>query len=212
MTQDVKPVPQSSGRSFTQPQKKSHPAPSQLPTQTNRYSSQTIVEDDIQEIVPVKSEPREPAPLAPLPVAPMSTPQPMYTSQEESHSLAPADESLVYDDSYDDYGQYAEDQGEMTGEQMTMEAHDSAGYTFEDPSELLQYVRKDPSDQKFHCSLCDKFSHKYSSCTRNHVESKHFPNMFSYPCDQCEMIFTTKSNFSMHRSRKHNPKQKQELF
>ena len=79
------------------------------------------------------------------------------------------------------------------------------GCTFEDPSELLQYVRKDQTDQKFHCTLCDKFSHKYSSCTRNHVESKHFPNTFSYPCDQCEMVFSTKSNFSMHRSRKHNP-------
>eukprot|EP00092_Neocalanus_flemingeri_P003576 GFUD01003835.1.p1 GENE.GFUD01003835.1~~GFUD01003835.1.p1 ORF type:complete len:350 (-),score=90.05 GFUD01003835.1:25-1074(-) len=205
MTQDVKPAPQSSGRSFTQPQKKSHPAPSQLPTHTNRYSSQTIVEDDIQEIVPVKSEPREPAPLAPLPVAPMSTPQPMYTSQEESHSLAPADESLVYDDSYDDYGQYAEDQGEMTGEQMTMEAHDSAGYKIQDPSELLQFVRKDPSDQKFYCTLCvdTSYSHKASYNTRNHVESQHFPNMFSYPCDLCDMTFSTKNKFQLHKSRIH---------
>jgi len=213
MTQDVKPTPPSSGRSFIQHQKKPQPPPSHQPNPVNSYRSQTMEEDDIQEIVPVKSEPREaPPPPAPQSVAPMATPQPMYTSQEESHSLAPADDSLIYDDNYDDYGQYAEDQGDLTGQQMTMGADTNAGCTFEDPSELLQFVRKDQTDQKFHCSLCDKFSHKYSSCTRNHVESKHFPNMFSYPCDQCDMIFSTKTNFSMHRSRKHNPKQKQEFY
>lgn len=77
------------------------------------------------------------------------------------------------------------------------------GYSFQDPSELLQFVKKDQFDQKFHCTICGKFSHKNSYCTRNHVESQHFPETFSYPCDQCEMIFTTKSNFSLHRSRKH---------
>lgn len=47
-----------------------------------------------------------------------------------------------------------------------------------------------------------------SSCTRNHVESNHFPDIFSYPCDQCELVFTTKTNFNMHRSRKHKPDRK----
>ena len=84
-----------------------------------------------------------------------------------------------------------------------------SGYNFQDPSELLQFVRKDPTDLKYHCTLCNKFSHKNSYCSRNHVESHHFPNMFTYPCDQCEMTFSTKSNYSMHRSRKHK---KQDLF
>ena len=82
------------------------------------------------------------------------------------------------------------------------------GLNFQDPSELLQFVKKDPSDLKYHCTLCNKFSHKNSYCSRNHVESHHFPNMFTYACDQCEMTFSTKSNYSMHRSRKH----KQNLF
>ena len=86
------------------------------------------------------------------------------------------------------------------------------GYAFQDPSELLQFVRKDPADQKFYCTLCDKFSHKASYNTRNHVESHHFPNMFSYQCDQCDKSFATKSNFSMHRSRKHKPVKHQGLY
>jgi len=82
---------------------------------------------------------------------------------------------------------------------------------FEDPQDLLQFVRKDHGDGKFYCTVCEKFAHKYSSGARNHVESQHFPNLFTYPCTDCEMIFSTKSNFALHRSRKHiNPKKKQE--
>ena len=87
-----------------------------------------------------------------------------------------------------------------------------SGYNFQDPSELLQFVRKDLTDLKYHCTFCDKFSHKNSYCTRNHVESHHFPNMFTYQCDQCEMTFSTKSNYSMHRSRKHKPNKQQDFF
>ena len=81
------------------------------------------------------------------------------------------------------------------------------GYNFQDPSELLQFVRRDPCDLKYHCTLCNKFSHKNSYCSRNHVESHHFPNMFTYACDQCDMTFSSKSNYSMHRSRKHKQNQ-----
>ena len=122
MTQDIKPV-----RSFTQPQKKhvvAAPAAHQqvLP---NSYSNQTI-DEDIQEIVPVKSEPREPLPPQPAQTVPMTmaTPQPMYTAQEETHSLAPADDSMAYDDNYDDYGQY-EDQGDMSAQHMNMASTDA---------------------------------------------------------------------------------------
>ena len=79
---------------------------------------------------------------------------------------------------------------------------------FEDPSELLQFVRKDPTDKKFYCTLCENFSHKARTMTGNHVESQHFPNTFSYPCDLCGDVLTTKSNLWLHRSRKHlNKKQ-----
>ena len=82
------------------------------------------------------------------------------------------------------------------------------GQTFEDPSELLQFVRKDPTDKKFYCTLCENFCHKARTMTGNHVESQHFPNTFSYPCDLCGNVLTTKTNLWLHRSRKHlNKKQ-----
>jgi len=209
-TGDKKPV--TTNRPFTQPPKKSYAPPTlaNQPGKLNTYFGQAV-DEDIQEVVPIKSEPKEAAPPQPMPMA-MSPHQPsIYTSQEETQSLAPVDDSLIYDESYDDYGQY-EDQGEMTSHHVNTATTNAAGTAFEDPSELLQFVRKDMDDLKYHCSLCDKFSHKYSSCTRNHVEAKHFPNTFSYPCDQCDMVFSTKSNFSMHRSRKHNSKQNQNCY
>ena len=83
-----------------------------------------------------------------------------------------------------------------------------SGLSFQDPSDLLQYVKKSVTDGKYHCSLCGVFSHKYSSCTRNHVESKHFPNAFAYPCDECDLILSTKTSFNLHRSRTHTAKNK----
>jgi len=213
---DLKPpTPSVASRSFTQPQKKSQ-VPSHIPNPATSYTSHTMEEDDIQEIVPVKSEPREPAPLPPQPMAPIApSVQPMYTSQEESHSLTTADDTLVYDDTYDDYGQYAEDQGDMTGHQMTMGGADNtSGSNFQDPSELLEFVKKDPSDQKYYCTLCvaTPYSHKASYNTRNHVESQHFPNIFSYPCDQCDMVFSTKNKFHLHRSRIHKNVKNQSFY
>ena len=83
------------------------------------------------------------------------------------------------------------------------------GQTFQDPAELLQFVRKDLEDKKYYCTFCERFSHKASAMARNHVESQHFPNTFSYPCDLCGEVLSSRSNLMLHRSRKHlNKKQK----
>lgn len=169
-------------------------------------------DDDIQEVVPVKSEPRDIPTIAdpiPPPQPPSAASQSMFTpTQPQPNTLAHADDqALAYqDDSYDDYGQYADDQeyhGDVAAQPLPTGIEGTEGYSFQDPSELLQFVWKDPADLKFHCTLCDKFSHKNSSCVKNHVESQHFPNMFSYPCDKCEMTFTTKTTLNLHRTRKH---------
>jgi len=182
--------------------------PAHSVTSSKLLNTPAIEEDEIQEVIPIKSEPKD-LPV-PQPVAPAH--QTLY-----SNTLATEDEhTLAYtEDSYDDYGEYPEEeheqyQGASSG--MATGNEGIAGYAFQDPSELLQFVRKDPADQKFYCSLCDKFSHKASYNTRNHVESHHFPNMFSYQCDQCDKSFATKSNFLMHRSRKHKPVKLQGLY
>jgi len=186
-----------------------HQRPPQTSAATNRHN---VDNDDIQEVVPVKSEPRE----VPIPeVEPVSSQnlhhasQSMFTpSQSQANILAHVDDQeLAYpDNSYDDYGHYVDEQeyqGGLHAQPVPTGIEGTEGYSFQDPSELLQFVRKDKSDLKFHCTLCDKFSHKNSSCTKNHVESQHFPNMFSYPCDKCDDTFTTKTTLNLHRTRKH---------
>ena len=93
--------------------------PRQIPSAPVPSNNHTVDDDEIQEVMPVKSEPRDPpAPTQPLPPTPQSLFSPQ---QQQSHTLAPADDdhTLAYpDDSYEDYGQYGDEQeyqGGMAG-------------------------------------------------------------------------------------------------
>jgi len=190
------------------PPKRPRPPPTNLPS-TPMYSTPIShsMADDIQEVVPVKSEPRELPPPPPVAQPPMTVPvEDPYASHEASHTLASVDDdTLAYqDESYEDYGQYEGQQYEGGDGHHPVPAGDAnIGQTFQDPSELLQFVRRDPEDKRFYCTICEKFSHKVITLARNHVESQHFPDTFSYPCDICGEVLKTKSNAMLHRSRKH---------
>ena len=73
----------------------------------------------------------------------------------------------------------------------------------QDPSELLQYVSKDLHSNKHFCNICNGFSHQWKASVRNHVESKHFPDIFTYSCQQCSETFRSNQALAKHRSRKH---------
>ena len=82
------------------------------------------------------------------------------------------------------------------------------GLCFTEPSQLLQFVRRDNIDGKFYCTICESFSHRGQSNARVHVEAKHFPNSFVYKCGECSDVFSNEKSLSNHRYRRHN---KQEL-
>jgi len=148
------------------------------------------VDDDIQELIPVKSEPHESGVL----------PTTMVPSHPSTNAVSMPDEPMNYqDEEYEDFDNYQDNPSSNynAGTDLT------TGQIFQDPSDLLQYVQKDPNDLKYHCVICNKFSHKTSYCVRNHVEAQHFPNTFVYECDQCDMTFSTKSSYSTHVARKH---------
>merc|ERR1712034_53230 len=105
-----------------------------------------------------------------------------------------------YED-HQDYGDSSVVLGSELNNYSTTEGR--KGQHFQDPSELFQFVRKDVNDKKYYCTLCEQFSHHGINMARNHVESKHFPTTFSYPCDLCGEVLLSKSNFMTHRSRKH---------
>ena len=52
------------------------------------------------------------------------------------------------------------------------------------------------------CSLCSYT--KTRTLVRNHVESIHFPNTFTYKCDLCGKTFGTNNAFLMHKKRFHS--------
>jgi len=176
----------------TPPPKRSRPTP---PTS---YSQD---DDDIQEVVPVKTEPREhvptPAPVEMYHPAPSpsvhhvtsATVQPSHTAQQ-SQQLQQMDDSLQYtgDESYDDYGQYGADGGyDGAMVEPGMGAHDNnKGDELKKPEDLYKYVAPLTNSSDFYCTLCSVFKHTKRANVRNHIESKHFKGVFLYQCEICK--------------------------
>ena len=79
----------------------------------------------------------------------------------------------------------------------------SVGVTLSGPEQLLEYVGKDPLSGKYTCTICSSFFHTSKSNTRNHVESKHFPDAFVYSCEVCNSTFPTRMSLYKHRQTKH---------
>jgi hypothetical protein len=110
-----KPVPQARNSHYqapkytTPPSKQSQP-PTPSYTQPQEY-------DDIQEIVPIKPEPADPLPPLPQPTS-IITPEPQhYDPDSQAQAIAPADDqTLAYQESYEDYGQYQEEQEQYAGD------------------------------------------------------------------------------------------------
>ena len=71
------------------------------------------------------------------------------------------------------------------------------------PEDLLAYCIKEPGDPKWTCAICSIFSHNGRGQVRNHVESKHFPNVFEYHCKICFKTCSTKKGLEVHISEKH---------
>ena len=60
------------------------------------------------------------------------------------------------------------------------------GFTINSFEELDQFMRRD--NQEYHCVICFQFKHKSTTMMRNHLESKHFPNLFTHECSNCKAI------------------------
>jgi hypothetical protein len=117
----VPPLPTQLSVDPNPPPKLFRPTPSA--TLAHFSSTSQGLDDDIQEVIPVKTEPRDPPPTsAPSAVQPS---QDIYTAPD-SHSLAPVeDDSFGYqDDQYAEYEQYEDGQeyGAGVGDQVNYAA------------------------------------------------------------------------------------------
>ena len=68
------------------------------------------------------------------------------------------------------------------------------------PGDLDQYVLSS-GDGFFYCGICNHQARKTD--LKNHIESKHFPNMFSYQCPECSHVVGTKKALQRHKDRSH---------
>jgi len=195
------------------PPKRSRPAPP--------VSSYSQDDDDIQEVVPVKTEPRDHVPT-PAPVDMYHDPgptvhqvttapsQPSHNVPQQSQQLQQMDDSLQYggDESYDDYGQYGADggyDGAMVDQGIGAQDNNKGILEEGRLDELASLYLTKLSEGGFLCSLCSKFSRDLHA-GKSHLDSKHFPSETGYSCDHCAKHCKTKNALACHMSIYHRKK------
>jgi len=164
---------------------------------TQSVHQQAIVSDeDIQEVVPIKSEPKEP-----VPVQNVYEPRESLQQGQQDNSLTTYQEEEA---GYEDYGM---EQYETVDQQYEM-GHPMQGVDQGKGREFMQdYVKKrlEGNQTINFCTICGKSNSKRYNVL-NHVESAHFPNMFEYPCEYCGHVFKSQNSYKVHLSTAHKNK------
>ena len=123
----IESYPKASSDNHPLPREPRLPTPKQpklfqaAPSMSNTFSALSTSniaaaeDDDIQEVVPVKSEPRD---LSILPSA--TPPQDIFTPVQPSHALTTAEDTLDYqEEDYGEYEQYQDNMQEQGGNEQT---------------------------------------------------------------------------------------------
>ncbi|XP_023339237.1 protein tramtrack, beta isoform isoform X15 [Eurytemora carolleeae] len=148
-------------------------------------------DDDIQEVVPVKSEPRDSS-------AVISTPGDMYQPSSNQQSLALTEEDdYGQDESYDDYGQYGD--GSYDGQMMDPSMAGGADGNKDLDGLIDQSLRKN-ANGNFSCALCGKEGTTRQN-TRNHIETHLAVSGFN--CNYCGKNYRTRNSLNVHKSSLH---------
>jgi len=191
---DLQPVVKRA-RPAEQPRNNSNPHPP--------ISNRPVDDDDIQEVVPVKSEPRDPIPQSPMvPPSPIfHAPSPAVSTPQPSHSLAPVDDqTLAYqDESYEDYGQYDADQS-YEGSMMETGMMGQAGADGNKEYAASLVAQLEGGDG-FMCLICSKVSSTKGNL-KKHVESMHTEDQ-PQNCKFCGKKFKNKNTLQNHVSLHH---------
>jgi len=197
------PVPQKTrppDRELLPPPKRPKPSPAPL------QSYATPDDDEIQEVVPVKSEPHDTNSSA-VNVYGHHHQAPVQTQVAQSHPIATSQNQLVHDDSlqyggdesYEDYGGYEGDHYE--GVDQSIAATDG-NKGFEETIEDAAKTMLIKNSGGYTCTLCGKQSADLTKA-KGHLEAKHFPSSTGYSCDVCNKWCKTKNALACHVSQLH---------
>jgi len=170
-----------------------------------RPSYPTQDDDDIQEVVPVKSEPRDPPPPQPL-ISDERQQQAVYQEDQgilggQDHGTVAIDDTYA-DESYD-YGQYGYDDGSGLMDPnsgMAMEGDGNKAMKAVVTSKMYESV--DVTGKKlWQCAECDYARTKKDHVTK-HVEQKH--SGIQFHCEFCHAVFYRRDTYREHIKKKHN--------
>jgi len=176
------------------------PAPIHVTNPVKSYQQpQYDDHDDIQEVVPVKSEPRDPLPPPPSHVEEYATHGQQMVAEHDAiqdtvdHGAVALDQSYAEDGyGYEDYGDGYDDSintGGMAGAGTDTANKDSA---------IRDKMWKNP-DGLWQCSDCE-YTTQQPTNMRNHIEVHHMATQ-GYFCQHCDKFCRTKNALSLHRSR-----------
>jgi len=167
----------------------------QSPPKHTAQSFPLQTEEEIQEIVPVKSEPKDPQPHV------------LEVTDSEVYSVVPQEQiETSYQDEtgYEEYGDYQEQvYNEMNTSSLvhtgTREGTGTGSGVSPDRKMLYEYIKREEVGGKSvsMCTLCGKYNSNKQNIV-NHVESVHFPNMFTYNCKYCDKTYNAKNSLYVH--------------
>jgi len=173
-------TPRAPEREADPPPKRPRPAPP-TPLTPSIPSSSLAVDDDIQEYIPVKSEPREPLPQT------QQQPQHFYTppsSHQASHAVTTQDDQDIFQDTenYEDYGQFGEDQAYA-------DMGDISGEGNKDIDEQVAGLTRKTGVNVWECLSCGKTAGQRTDL-KKHIEAHHLN--LCLPCEMCESVFSSR--------------------
>jgi len=204
------------------PPKRPRPAPTIAAPQQSYHQEE---DDDIQEVVPVKSEPRDPVPMPPVSMTTAMAPvvdnsvshyqteqvthTPMQQQQPQANAVA-LDDSYA-DESYD-YGQYGDggyDDGSgmidpNTGMPMQGAGADGNKVAAEIQREID--LKMEPTSKGWGCRVCG-FDSNNKTRTWEHVEAKHV-DTGGYNCSVCSKFCKSTASLRNHMDRYHKEMKK----
>jgi len=194
------------------PMKRPRPAAPAPPTPAQSYQSYDQ-DDDIQEVVPVKSEPRDPTPMAVhhAPQIDTSHPVSQYGVVQQQAAPAPMQQNQValdesYGDESYDYGQYEDgsyDDGSGMIDPNTGMPMQGAGA--DGNKALIRSKMQKESDGLggvlWRCLDCGHTSKRTPDLTK-HIEAKHI-GYTGFNCNHCGKHCPSKNALTSHVSRQH---------
>jgi hypothetical protein len=161
------------------------PQPFSAPSKPPSYPE----DDDIQEVVPVKSEPVS---IAPDPMLNNSVSDQGQASDFGAEGVVAdpnMDSSALYGgEEYADYGNYEEGDGSLLGGAASADGN-------KEPRDFL--IRDEDPVTSFRCKLCSYQSRQQSNALR-HVKFMHLGHSENVFCHICHKTFTRKANFNEH--------------